>query len=167
MKVRNLVNDTMQATEAKSAPTAVLVPFKMNTFAVAEARTSTHFGRFLDRLVPAQVRAVGHLILQTHCMDMCTSKLLARFKGLVNLQYVLLTQDNYIMGPLPVHLEDLFAEAIPSDLVGLPQLRNISIELREYPYDARFATKDTDKLPDAVLKWVENAEKKMLEGSRS
>jgi hypothetical protein len=113
---------------------AILIPFQKNAFAVGGYGMSRNYKRFLDSLVPAQVRAIGHLIFQTQRMDICNRRLLARTKGVVTLRYVLLNWCHHLRVP-PSWLdcdsgERRFEEANLESLGELPQLRNVSIEPR-------------------------------------
>jgi hypothetical protein len=147
---------------------AVLIPFQMNVFVVGGYNMSRNYKRFLDSLVPAQVRAIGHLIFQTEHIDICNRRLLARTKGVVTLQYVLLdwchdlrvppSWLNYDVGEGRIEQVDL------ESLIELPQLRNVSIEPRILLNPKLSATQVIEGYLAlrAAREWAEVAERKML-----
>jgi hypothetical protein len=112
--------------------TAVLVPFQKNAFAVGGYGMLRNYKRFLDSLMPAQVRAISHLIFLTAIIDICNRRLLARTKDVITLQYVLLNFGRHLrISPWWLNFgRGRFEEANLESLVELPQLRNVSIEPR-------------------------------------
>jgi hypothetical protein len=149
--------------------TAVLVPFQKNAFAVGCYDMSRNYKRFLDSLVPVQVRAIGHLIFQTQRINVCDRRLLARTKGVITLQYVLL---NWCcdLRVRPSWLdcssgERRLEEVDLESLVELPQLRSVSIEPRMILNPELSDTKVMEGFLalGVAREWAEIAERKMLE----
>jgi hypothetical protein len=135
--------------------TAVLVPFQKNAFAVGCYDMSRNYKRFLDSLVPVQVRAIGHLIFQTQRINVCDRRLLARTKGVITLQYVLDCSSG------ERRLEEVNLES----LVELPQLRSVSIEPRMIlnPELSDTQVMEGFLALGVAREWAEIADRKMLE----
>jgi hypothetical protein len=124
---------------------------------------------FLNSLVPAQVRAIGHLIVQTTELDICNRRLLARTKGVVTLQYVLLNWTYHLRVSPSWWLdyrsgEGRLAKFYLESLIELPQLRNVSIEPRIILHPELSATHVMEGFLalGAVRELAEGAERKML-----
>jgi len=119
--------------------------------------------------VPTQLRAVNSLVLQSEYMGGCTRTQLARLKGLMNLQFVL------IVGPYPFFNAEWFADGMRwafegaklTDLVELPLLNSVSISLRTYSYVQLVLDGSAEQVPDPVKVWVKSAEKRILGGRES
>ena len=71
------------------------MPFKKNTFAITCIRVSTHEW-FMNSLVPAQLKAITHLIVQPSFMGAFTRNQLMRFKGLIALQFEFVAEHLFI-----------------------------------------------------------------------
>jgi hypothetical protein len=130
---------------------------------------SRNYKRFLDSLVPVQVRAIGHLIFQTQRINVCDRRLLARTKGVITLQYVLLNWC-YDLRVRPSWLdcssgERRLEEVNLESLVELPQLRSVSIEPRMIlnPELSDTQVMEGFLALGVAREWAEIADRKMLE----
>jgi hypothetical protein len=132
-----------------------------------------NYKRFLDSLVPAQMRAIGHLIFQSEHINICDRRLLARTKGVVTLQYVLLNWCYDLRVP-PSWFDCDFGERRLKEvdlesLVRLPQLRSVNIEPRMIlnPELSDTQVMQGNLALSAAREWAEIAERKMLERGSS
>lgn len=145
---------------------AVLVPFKKNIFAVAVTRPSTSFStsftKFLDSLVPAQVKAISHLVVQPNTISTCTWNQLKRLEGLAILQYVILVHP-FLYPQRWIDEENRrVTDAKLDRLAELPHLRSVSIQLRMAVYESITSEEDVKQIPESLTTWAESVERKML-----
>ena len=121
----------------------------------------------MNSLVPAQLKAITHLIIQPIATSVCTRIHLLRFKGLTELQCVLIFDPLYASDPQTFvnWQESGFKEAKLENLVELSQLRSVSIDLRTvFSRDQSMLEGDTEPVPESVKAWVASAERRMLGG---
>lgn len=143
------------------------MPFKMNAFAVFSDYPSpgspTALVKFLNSLVPTQVKAISRLILQPLHFDVCTWNQLKRLTALVTLEYVLLT-GHPLHNPhrWAVNMEAGFAEAKLEKLAELPQLHKVNIAMRTFSHMEPMIEGSKEEVPDPVKVWIASAERRML-----
>ena len=120
----------------------------------------------MNSLVPAQLKAITHLIIQPIATSVCTRNHLLRFKGLTELQCVLIFDPLYASDPQTFvnWQESGFKEAKLENLVELSQPRSVSIDLRTFSRDQPILEGDTEPVPELIKAWVASAEKRMLGG---
>ena len=148
---------------------AVLVPFSANTFAVfsdyPSSGSPTALVKFLNRLVPSQIKAISRLVLQPFRMDVCTWNQLKRLTGLDTLRFVLLA-GHPIRDRDPQwwasHWERGFAKAKLENLAELPRLQNVRIEIRTFPLVQWNLEEGSDQVPEPIKLWVASAESRMM-----
>ena len=136
----------------------------MNTFAVVDGITPESarplFANFINRLVPAQAKAIAHLILQGRRICGARRPTLARLKGLHLLEFILIVEDRYYGVPdsWSEYCEEFLTDRKLGKL-GLPQLCDVKIKVREYvewPVDD--PPGGDAQVPDGMVKWAKKVE---------
>jgi hypothetical protein len=145
---------------------AVLVPFRKNAFAVVDGTTPESarplFANFLNRLVPAQAKAIAHLILQGHRICGARRPTLARLEGLHRLEFILIVEDRYYGNPdsWSGYCEYRFTDGKLGKL-GLPLLCDVKVKVREYvAWPVGDPPGDT-QVPDCMVEWAKNVERRV------
>jgi hypothetical protein len=145
---------------------AVLVPFKKNTFAAVDGITPESarplLANFLNRLVPAQAKAITHLILQGYKMYGTRRPTLARLEGLQLLEFVLVIEHHWFDMPSSwtEYCEEQFTDHKLGKL-GLPQSCGVNIQVRKYTEPLPHSLTDTDELPAGLMDWVKSVERRV------
>jgi hypothetical protein len=143
---------------------AVLVPFKKNAFAVVDGITPNAarplLANFLDRLVPAQAKAIAHLILQGRLICGARRPMLARLKGLQVLEFILVIEHHWFDIPdsWSYYCEYSFTDRKLGNL-GLPQLCDMIIKVRKYELPG--SQPRADRIPDGLMEWVKSVERRV------
>jgi hypothetical protein len=127
---------------------------------------------FLNNLVPAQAKAITHLILQGFRICGSRRSTLARLKGLQVLEFILVIEEPKAMFVLKDYWDNDYWEYFPEHFdqeftdrklgkLGLPQLCDIKIKVRDYT-DWRWIHSDDGKhIPDGLMKWVKSVERRV------
>lgn len=112
---------------------------------------------FLDRLVPAQAKAIAHLILQGPRICGARRPTLARLKGLQVFQFILVIEHHWFDMPdsWSYYCEYQFTDRKLGNL-GLPQLCDVSIQVRKYELPG--IQSRPDRLPDRLMEWAKSVE---------
>jgi hypothetical protein len=140
------------------------VPFKKNAFAVVDGITPETarplLANFLNNLlVPAQAKAIAHLILQGRRICGARRPTLARLKGLQLLEFVLVVEDRYYGVPdsWSEYCEEQFTDR-KLDKLGLPEPCDVRIKVREYVEWPAGDPPGPSQVPDGIMEWVKNVE---------
>lgn len=140
------------------------MPFKKNAFAAVDGITPKAarplLDNFLDRLVPAQAKAIAHLILQGSRICGARRPTLARLKGLQVLEFILvITRQRFdIPDSWSYYCEYSFTDRKLGNL-GLPQLCDMIIKVRKYEHPG--SQPRADRIPDGLMEWVKSVERKV------
>lgn len=118
----------------------------------------------MDSLVPAQLKAITHLIVQPDSMSECSSNRLLRFQGLTALQCVLVVVPYYVSNPQAfVNQEEKgYRKAKLESLVESSQLRSVSIVLRTSSRGQPMLEGGSEPVPEPIKAWVASTEKRLM-----
>lgn len=88
--------------------------------------------------------------------------MLSRLKGLQLLEYVLVIEHHWFDMPSswPEYCEEHFSDRKIGSL-GLPQSCDVKIGVRKYLERMPFSPTDTDQLPEELMQWVKDVEKRV------
>lgn len=142
------------------------MPFKKNAFAVVDGITPESarplFANFLNFLVPAQAKAIAHLILQGRRICGARRPTLARLKGLELLEFVLVVEDrDYgIPSSWSEYCEKHFTDH-KLEKFGLPELCDVKIKVREYVGWPAGDPPGPTHVPDGMMEWAKNVERRV------
>lgn len=134
---------------------AVLIAFGKKTFIY-----SYSFPGFLRLLVPAQAKAIAHLICvklssRLGFLDMPTKTQLQRLQGLKSLQYKLHT-------PGTLSKSDEHFQAAKLKELSLERLKEVHIDIMRYVHPWEEATAKDPKEVSECNKWVKRVEEMIL-----
>lgn len=142
---------------------AVLVPFASNRFVlgITEPPESKRLEPFLARLVPAQVRAITHLIVDkgdTIRTWQPTTSAASRLTGLRHLQLaVLVTTDSDLISDLPKQVDSCCSGALPFGVLPLISV-GISVSVLALPPASEAMP---DNVPEVVWEWRDAMKRKL------
>jgi len=148
---------------------AVLVPFQENVFALAVPKSIMKWHidltGLLYYLVPSQIRANRHVVVQHTKVSKALRPSLTQLKGLQSLQYILVgsTQDLGGYG-----FSEFFDTKGRLGNFGLPPACEVQIRVRRLlrPGETAPPPGQVEQIPDRLLALMEQARRQILDRSR-